>query len=84
MPLPNAPVAGSIVIKPDVALPILTEPSVPEAPSVSAPLVSPVDVSVVQPPEPLAVSRLPEEPPVEQPEPPEAAAHVGFADEPCV
>ena len=37
--LPSAPVTGWIVTVPDVALPSLIEPAVPDTPSVSAPFV---------------------------------------------
>jgi hypothetical protein len=82
--VPRAPVTGCKVSTPDVALPIATEPAVPETPRDKAPLVSDVTVSVVHPPEPFDVRRLPAEPPVVQPDPPLAAAHVGLALAPCV
>ena len=65
-------------------MPKVREPSVPLDPNDSAPFVSDVLVFVVHPPAPFAVSRFPEEPPVEHPDPPLAAAQVGLAAAPCV
>ena len=58
------------------------EPAVPDEPRLRAPLTRDETVTVIHPPEPFAVSILLAEPPVEQPDPPDAAAHVGFAAPP--
>jgi hypothetical protein len=82
--VPNAPATGWSFTVPEVALPKVADPRVPLNPNVSAPFVSVDTVTVVQPPAPLATRRSVALPPVLQPVPPLAAAHVGFALAPWV
>lgn len=77
--VPSAPVVGTRVIVPEVALPMATEPAVPLEPRLSAPFTKLDTVTVVHAPEPFEVRRFPAEPPEVQPEPPEMAAQVGLA-----
>ena len=56
--VPSAPVTGCNVMVPEVALPKITEPSVPEEPSDSAPALALALASLEQPDEPLLIKML--------------------------
>src|SRR5579885_3129036 len=83
--VPSAPVTGCSVTVPDVALPIVTEPGVPDAPKVSAPICTLAFALDEQPLDPLLTMIWYCSPPeIVQPVPPLAAAHCGSAPAPCV
>lgn len=68
--VPSAPVTGWIFSVPLVALPIVTEPTVPLAPSVNAPVDTVALAFDVQAPAPLSVSNCVADPDGTQPVPP--------------